>query len=45
LDEIAGELKLSPERIRQIESKAIRNLRKRYDSGKVLVDLNHNKKH
>jgi RNA polymerase sigma factor (sigma-70 family) len=45
LDEIAGELKLSTERIRQIESKAIRNLRKRYDSGKVLVGLNHNKKH
>ena len=45
LDEIAGELKLSPERIRQIESKAIRNLLKRYASGKVLVDLNHNKKH
>ena len=45
LDEIAGELKLSPERIRQIESKAILNLQTRYASGKVLVDLNYNKKH
>ena len=45
LDELAGELKLSCERIRQIEGRAIRNLQTRYASGKVLVDLNYNKKH
>jgi RNA polymerase sigma factor (sigma-70 family) len=45
LDEIAGELKLSRQRIRQIQSKAIRNLKTRYARGKVLVDLNYNKKY
>jgi RNA polymerase sigma factor (sigma-70 family) len=45
LDEIAGELKLSRQRIRQIQGKAIRNLKTRYARGKVLVDLNYNKKY
>jgi RNA polymerase sigma factor (sigma-70 family) len=45
LDEIAGELKLSRQRIRQIQGKAIRNLKTRYAKGKVLVDLNYNKKY
>jgi RNA polymerase sigma factor (sigma-70 family) len=45
LDEIAGEMKLSRQRIRQIQGKAIRNLKTRYARGKVLVDLNYNKKY